>query len=389
MSVNCLLISPDFPPPFVGGSLVYVHSLIVNPIPNVNFDVLTARLRNDEKELSLPCGINRSPYLISSDNPSTIQLIRMYLYLLLYLLIVHRRYQIIFLNISAVGNGFFAFCLKILKKKSVIISFAEELTLAMASKGVKGIIKRLFLKRYNDATFFICICDFAKEFLIRQGVKQEQIVVIPSPLHKDKWFSGEDSCRKHSNDFQILSVGRLIKRKGFHLLIQAFEKVLNSSVIPVKLIIVGDGPEKQTLECLIKQLKLDENVILFGKASDQELSRLYAESSLFVLANIMLANGDCEGSPLVFIEASASGMPVIGGLEGGASTAIEDGITGYLVDPSDIDILSNKILYFLNNPDITKKMGKMGKEKVFNMHSPEKIRAQFAALVHSLILPVR
>jgi phosphatidylinositol alpha-1,6-mannosyltransferase len=165
----------------------------------------------------------------------------------------------------------------------------------------------------------------------------------------------------------VLSVGRLIKRKGFDLLIRAFEEV-HQAMPGAELVIVGAGPDRERLEALIRERNLGHCVKIRSGLSDADLAALYQTSRVFVLANVMLSNGDCEGCPNVVIEASASGLPVIGGIEGGASSAIIDGVTGFLIDPHNSAILTEKILVLLKDIALAKKMGEAGIQKVHEAH---------------------
>ena len=367
-----LLITGDYPPPFIGGSLVYIYNLVEKS--NLTIDVLTGP--NSESFYSKQ-NIRRCRFLVSSKNPSSFQMLTMYLYLFIYFIKISltREYSSIVFYVSAIGNGFFALLTKLLKLKLIIILFAEEITLAQKSKGLKGWLKRFGLKFYSKADAFVSICDFAKDLVLRMGVKSENICVIPTPLLLDKRNKAQ-KIKNNNYKNHVLSVGRIIERKGFHYLIDAITLVRNE-IPDVRLTIIGDGPYRNKLEKKIKDNNLEKNVILLGEISDEELANAYKNSNLFVLANVMLKNGDCEGCPNVFVEASSYGIPVIGGIEGGASSAIIDQKTGFLINPKEVKYLSTKIILLLKNKSIAEKMGLAAFNKVKIDHDPIKAGKAF------------
>ena len=165
-----------------------------------------------------------------------------------------------------------------------------------------------------------------------------------------------------------MSVGRLIKRKGFSHLISSFKLVLES-LPEAKLIIVGDGPDYRHLVDQIENLKLGDSVTILKNINDKQLSKLYSESRLFVLANLLLDNGDCEGAPNVIVEAASFGLPSIAGVEGGTSDVVENDISGYLINPLDHLVLSEKIIALITDNNLRNKMSKNCLLKIKKNHN--------------------
>ncbi len=376
MNKSVLLISPDYPPPLVGGSLVYVDNLISES--NLKISVLTDQKNrmNTEKIKFI-----EHQSIINSSNPNNLKLLTMYFFLSTLVFFRIRKYDVVILNISGIGNGILSFLLYFFKSKVIIFAYAEELTLAMRAKGLKGYIKRFFLKGYKMSNLCISVSDFAKNILTSKLGVLSEIRVIPTPLHGEK--NTHAKITKKSDFFEILSVGRLIRRKGFDLLIDAFNRVLLSHQ-KVKLTIIGDGPEYDNIMKMIKSYDLEENIKILKNVSDKKLNDYYSSSDLFILANYMLDNGDCEGAPNVIVEAASFGLPVIAGIEGGTSNVVDNNITGILLDPKDLFNFSNTITKLINDE---KKLIKMGKEsilKIKNFHSKEKAGRIFRDYVINL-----
>ena len=162
----------------------------------------------------------------------------------------------------------------------------------------------------------------------------------------------------------IVCVSRLMARKGQDELIRALP-IIQQTVANASLIIVGDGPYRKDIERLVKKLELENFVHLTGKVSQTELSKWYAAGDIFAMpCRTRMGGWDVEGLGIVFLEGSATGLPVIVGDSGGAVDAVIDGETGYLVDGTNTAEIAGRIAYLFANPDIAKKMGEAGRNWV-------------------------
>ncbi len=376
MNDTNLIISPDYPPPLIGGSLVYLNNLVTNS--NLDFTILSdKKLRKNTKNIKFI----ESKYIVNSTNPKKIQLIFMYLYLIFKMFNISR-YQIVILNISVIGNGLLCYLLSKLCTRVVILVFAEEITLALNAKGLSGHLKRFCLRGYNSADKLISVSNFARDILIKKVNVKKDIFVIPTPVHDSKYNLDEFRNKKSDDYFKILSVGRLIKRKGFIYLLKAFNEVVKS-FDNVYLSIVGDGPEINNINEFIYKNKLTDKVYTFTKVSDKFLIDQYKSHDLFILANTMLENGDCEGAPNVLIEAASFGLPTIAGIEGGTSDVVDNNKTGVLIDPRDTENFSKQIISFLKNREKCNLYGKNGFLKAINSHNKKKAGKIFADIIES------
>jgi phosphatidyl-myo-inositol dimannoside synthase len=162
----------------------------------------------------------------------------------------------------------------------------------------------------------------------------------------------------------IVCVSRLMARKGQDELIRALPEVHKTSPM-ASLIIVGEGPYRKDLESLVKKFGLEEFVHLTGKVSQGELSKWYAAGDIFAMpCRTRMGGWDVEGLGIVFLEGSATGLPVIVGDSGGAIDAVLDGETGYLVNGTNTSEIAQRISYLIANPDVAKRMGEAGRNWV-------------------------
>jgi glycosyltransferase involved in cell wall biosynthesis len=155
-----------------------------------------------------------------------------------------------------------------------------------------------------------------------------------------------------NDDFVIVTVCRLVKRKGVEYLIEAISLIKDKNI---KLIVVGDGPERKNLELIKDKYDLKDRVIFVGKVPD--LSIYYSIAKVGSLVSYTIENeGDFEGLGLVLLEAQLYGLPVIGTRSGGIPEAIEDGKTGFVVDERNANTISDSILKLKNDNSLYNKM---------------------------------
>lgn len=162
----------------------------------------------------------------------------------------------------------------------------------------------------------------------------------------------------------ILSVGRLMQRKGFDNTIRALPLLIESG-LDVAYALIGIGEEQEALQQLAQELNVADRVYFLGHVSYEDLPRWYNTCDLFAMPNRDI-NGDNEGFGLVFLEAAASGKPAISGLAGGTGSAVVDGETGLRVEGESITEIAKGISWLLNNPDKAQEMGDKARARVLD-----------------------
>src|SRR5579872_1032935 len=132
----------------------------------------------------------------------------------------------------------------------------------------------------------------------------------------------------------VITVGRLVKKKGHETVLRSLHAVLKR-IPDLKYLVVGGGPEETRLRNLVEELALAHCVRFTGDVPHKELADFYRAGDVFCMVNQEDPSGDIESFGMVFIEAGASGKPVIGGRSGGTAQSIVDGRTGFLCSPGD------------------------------------------------------
>lgn len=160
---------------------------------------------------------------------------------------------------------------------------------------------------------------------------------------------------------QLLTVGRSEERKNVSLVLQAL-KLLNRE--DIQYTIVGKGPYKEEIEKQIDELELQNCVEMKGFVSDEELEEIYKRSHIFIMPSKPIPPFDIEGFGIVYLEANARGCVPIGGNSGGVPDAIEDGISGLLVDWNSPQSAAEAIEKLADNPELCSEMIKNGIDRI-------------------------
>jgi phosphatidylinositol alpha-1,6-mannosyltransferase len=159
----------------------------------------------------------------------------------------------------------------------------------------------------------------------------------------------------------VACVSRLVARKGQDTLLRAWPAVLRQAP-DAALLIVGDGPYAKALHELAGRLGVAGSVTFTGPVPQRELPAHYAAGDVFSMPCRTRRGGlDVEGLGIVYLEASATGLPVVGGDSGGAPDAILDGETGYVVGGRDVTALAQRLTALLGDPAGAKAMGEKGR----------------------------
>ncbi len=161
----------------------------------------------------------------------------------------------------------------------------------------------------------------------------------------------------------ITSMSRLVPRKGMHLLIEA-SKIVRAFVPDVQVAIGGTGRERHRLDKLIADAGLGGTVKMLGRIPDENLADIYRAADVStMLCHPRWRGLEQEGFGIVFIEASACGIPVVAGRSGGATDAVQDGVTGTIVDARDRHAVAAALVEFLQNPSLRDRVGAAGRSR--------------------------
>lgn len=235
----------------------------------------------------------------------------------------------------------------------------------------KGIIFISDFSR-NEVCDFYAIDGIGKAITIYPGVSVPEIDSDQIPLLKGQYSYKND-------DFIVLSVGRLVSRKGVDDLIKAIDGINDDEV---KALIVGTGPESDRLRELVRQLHLENRVIFTGKVDS--VYPYYPLADVFCMpSKYFKEKGDVEGLGLVSLEAQSYGIPVLGTRSGGVPETLIETVTGFLVEEGDSEGMIDAILSLKENETQRKEMGENAKAFVRKKFSWERCIEEHLAYYNS------
>jgi colanic acid/amylovoran biosynthesis glycosyltransferase len=193
---------------------------------------------------------------------------------------------------------------------------------------------------------FFPVCNYLADRLIAWGCPPEKIRVLYGGVDLDQFHYQAPNLESSSQN--ILSMGRLVEKKGHHILMQAFQKI-RGKFPNATLTIIGGGEMEEQLLSLAVQLELGDSFHLLNHLHKSQVREQMAKADLFVAASLEASNGDVEGIPNVLKEAMATGIPVVSTYHAGIPELITNDKEGVLVQENNIDALAGALEWMLEN----------------------------------------
>lgn len=274
-------------------------------------------------------------------------------------------YQLMFCG-KALFEGLVGYYLKkYLGLPYVVFTYAMEVDTWLAASGTRRKLARVI----RNADRLVYINDRTKQQLVALGATEQQLVKI-WPGIGEEWFAEgvrhpkiklSDTLKIEQS--YILAVGRLVPRKGFDVLIEAFSQLDQVKYGELQLVIVGDGPERKNLEDCAEQHWVNPRVHFLGVVPYEELRGLYTGALFFALTPRAGASL-VEGFGIVYLEAAAAQLAVLGTASGGVAEAVLHKQTGLVVAPT-AKAITEGLTYLLDNEAERKSMGESGKKRAW------------------------
>ena len=225
--------------------------------------------------------------------------------------------------------------------------------------------ENVLVDRIRQAKAVITCCGANLEYLNQIAPsEQSKFTLIYHGVNLKDFQPGSNAdTRSASEKPIILSVGRLVEKKGFQDLLQALLMVKESGQ-RFHCTIYGDGPLSQKLERWVEEHGMASDVRLMGDSTQQELISIYQKATLFALTPVQTEDGDRDGIPNVLVEAMAVGLPVITTGVAGIPELVDNNQNGLLYQPHDVDGISSGILELLRDAEKRRQFGGAASKKV-------------------------
>jgi len=250
-------------------------------------------------------------------------------------------------------------------------------------------VKRLRLKeKIEGAAFVFCISQFARSQLMKLVDVSQWSKLEVSRLGVDAGVFKPRPFRRSPSPLSLLCVGRLVPAKGQHVLIAALDRLLRSGR-NVTLRLVGDGPDRTSLEREVTRRGLCARVSFAGSVNQDQIGQYYCEADVFVLASF------AEGIPIVLMEAMAMEIPCVATAIAGIPELIRNEVDGLLVPPADDRALADAIGRLVEDEQLRWRLGQAARQRVKDQFDLElnvarlacRFNARLAASQHAAAAP--
>jgi len=227
----------------------------------------------------------------------------------------------------------------------------------------------------NTADKIICYTEDEKEYLINTlRISSSKVVVISNGVDTDKFCPREE--HHQSNGLKILWAGRFVNGKGVEYLIRAID-ILVKEVPDLHLTLVGEGPERESIQTLINDLGLSDNIDIIDFVPYEEMPQMYQASDIFVLPSLH------EGVPRTVIEAMSCGLPVVVSDFPHLHDLINGG--GLMFPKRDIQSLVDVLRELACSKEVRLQIGRRAREKVIKDYSWESTVSRTLTLYQEII----
>ena len=214
-------------------------------------------------------------------------------------------------------------------------------------------------EKVRRAAFVVCISNFcrAQVMSFSDADAWNRLHVVHCGVDSREYQPAAKRNAGEAEPLRLVSIGRLIARKGFHVLLEAVASLKRNGA-NVQLALIGEGAEKVFIENRIKALQLEDQVELPGAVGQDKVPSFYERADIFVLPSF------AEGVPVVLMEAMAKELPVVATRIMGVPELVEDNVAGLLVTPGVSEELVKAIEILAGDEELRKEFGRAGREKV-------------------------
>ncbi|MBT2730138.1 glycosyltransferase [Bacillus sp. ISL-75] len=273
-------------------------------------------------------------------------------------------------------NGILGACLKdigVINGKVYTTFHGNDMTTYIKNNGDKCYN---FLFKKGD--FFLPISKFWEEKLIHLGCEPTNIIVHKMGVDLSKFNSYVKKDREDT-EFNIVTVARFVEKKGVEYAIHAISQLVKQGQ-KIKYQIIGDGPLYDSINSLINNYGLADNINILGWKEQEEVIDIMKNSDLLLAPSVTSADGDMEGIPVVLMESMAMKVPVMSTYHSGIPELIEDGRNGFLVAEKDIDGLTEKLEFVIRNKNLLNEMGIKGRKSIEEVYDITKLNKKLETI---------
>ncbi len=254
----------------------------------------------------------------------------------------------------------------------------------------KGLYKLTLKLAFNRASLVFSNSRYTVDLMARFGIVNKNILTIPLGADDERFDREKYDCDRLRERYNlegkniVLTVGRLTERKGHRTVILAIEK-LKDEIPDLTYLIVGEGEEKDSLQKLIDEKRLQDHVRLIDFIPTDRLVEYYAMCDVFILNSTIGRDRTTEGFGIVLIEAGLMGKPVIGTKGSGIDDALEPDKSGLLISRDSVDETVGALKKLLTDPRLSRSMGEYGYRRAKSNYTWKSVVAKKEARLKKIV----
>lgn len=248
---------------------------------------------------------------------------------------------------------------------------------------------------FGSSDLTVAVSRYTRDRVLEFGVDPGHVQVLPCGVDPAEFSPRDGEAMRARLGLGrrpvVLTISRLVSRKGHDLVIRAMAEVLRR-VPDAVYVLAGTGtPEYVShLRAVAETAGVSHAVRFVDYIESRDLAGLYSAGDVYVMASRTLDGGaNYEGFGITYLEANACGVPVIGADSGGVADAIVDGETGYLIPPDDVPALAERILRLLGDPALAGRMGAAGRARVLRELTWDRVGGRFLDALEKRTGPLR
>jgi colanic acid/amylovoran biosynthesis glycosyltransferase len=253
------------------------------------------------------------------------------------------------------------------------------------SQSLKELGDNVYRPLFEQGDRFLPISRLWADKLVSLGCPRERIQVVRMGVDCDK-IRFNPPKGKPGQPLRILSVGRLVEKKGTEYSIRALAEVRRTSPeLEWKLEVAGDGPLEVPLNSLAAELGVGDRISLLGPLSSDQIRERLELAHLFLLPSVVAADGDMEGIPVSLMEAMAAGVPVVSTVHSGIPELVENEVSGLLAPERDVATLASHIERLMRDPEERQAFADAARRKAEKEFDQRRINSEFAQCIRSAL----
>lgn len=212
-------------------------------------------------------------------------------------------------------------------------------------------------------TLGLCVSAELRRMLIERGADERKLRIHLLGIDTERFKPRPGMFEEHADrPVRVLMVGRMVEKKGFRYGLEAFARCGASS--HAQLTMIGEGPLDAELRALVQELGIRERVHFTGPLPHAEVCEQMREHDILLAPCVVARNGDRDGGLIVLREAASCGLVPIGTTVGGSEDAIDDGVSGFITAPADVDAMAERLNRLLTAPAARLHMGRAARDKM-------------------------